>query len=48
MKKYTVMSNDSEDTYQYGIFLTRAVAGTMKRGLEADFVGQTFRIVEID
>ena len=48
MKTFTVMSNNPEDTYQYGIFLTRAIAAIMRDGLEATYVGQTFKVVEID
>ena len=48
MKKFTVISHNPEDTYQYGIFLTRAIAAIMRDGLVATFVGQTFKVVEID
>lgn len=47
MKKYTVMSINPEDTYQYGIFLTKSLAGTMRKGLEKEY-NQQFKIVEID
>jgi hypothetical protein len=47
MKKYTVMSTNPEDTYQYGIFLTKSLASVMKRGLEKEYNLQC-KIVEID
>ncbi len=48
MKRFTVVSHNPKDTYHYGIFLTRAIAAIMKAGLETTYVGQTFKVIEID
>ena len=47
MKQYSVISKNPKDTYHYGIFLTRAIAAIMLKGLELTYVGQEFEVIEL-
>ena len=47
MKTFTVVSENTEDLYHYGIFKTRAIAAIMIIGLEIAFVGQKFKVIDL-
>ena len=46
MKQYTVISKNPKDEYHYGIFNTRAIAAIMIIGLEINYKGQKFEVIE--